>query len=191
MQVISSLLNMQAKLIKDPKSREAIRESQNRVTSIALIHEKLYQSKSLAEINFGDYLGKIGDYLLCSYSIAPEKARIEVHAGNILLPIQKAIPLGLMVNEIISNSLKYAFPDTRSGVISISLRREDDHYSLIIRDNGIGLPAGFDLNRTETLGMQLVISLAGQVQGTVAVNGTGGTEFRVEFPAEAAGGDHT
>ena len=190
MQVISSLLNLQAKMIRDPRSREAIRESQNRVTSIALIHEKLYQSKSLAEINFGDYLRKMGDYLLRSYSITPEKARIDVQADNILLPIHKAIPVSLIINELISNSLKYAFPDDRSGVISIRLRREDDHYSLIIGDNGIGLPAGFELNRAETLGMQLVISLVDQVQGTLAVNGTEGTEFGVEFPVETAGGDH-
>ncbi len=190
MQVISSILNLQAKMIRDPGSREAIRESQNRVTSIALIHEKLYQSKSLAEISFGDYLRKMGDYLLSSYSITPEKARIEVHAENILLPIHRAIPVSLIINELISNSLKYAFPGKRSGIISVRLRREDDHYSLVIGDNGIGLPGGFDLNRTETLGIQLVVSLVDQIQGTLAVNGTDGTEFRIEFPVETAGGDH-
>ena len=96
----------------------------------------------------------MGDYLLRSYSITPEKARIDVQADNILLPIHKAIPVSLIINELISNSLKYAFPNDRSGVITIRLRREDDHYSLIIGDNGIGLPAGFELNRAETLGMQ-------------------------------------
>jgi PAS domain S-box-containing protein len=190
MQVISSLLSLQVKQMKDTPSREAIRESQNRVMSIALVHEKLYQSKSLAEIEYHDYLKKIAENLLQSYGIPPGKVRIEIHGENIVLPIGRAIPISLMINELLSNSLKYAFPGDRKGVITVDFHREGEREVLIVRDDGIGIPAGIEIGHTETLGLQLVSSLAGQALGTITLNRDRGTEFRIEFENEPVTGEH-
>ncbi|MDD1693993.1 MAG: PAS domain S-box protein [Methanoregula sp.] len=188
MQVISSLLSLQAKLMKDEKSRGAILESQTRVMSIALVHEKLYQSKSFAEIDYHDYLKKIVENLLQSYGIPPGKVRIEIHADKIVLPINKAIPISLIINELLSNSLKYAFPGERTGVIVVDVRKTGDRYFLVVKDNGIGIPEGIDLGHIETLGLQLVNSLVAQILGTITMSREGGTEFRVDFIIEPAGG---
>jgi len=190
MQVISSLLNLQARLIRDEKSREVIRESQNRVMSIALVHEKLYQSKNLAEIDYQDYLKKIAESLLLSYGIPPDTIGIRIRAENIIIPINKAIPLSLIVNEMISNSLKYAFPDNRHGTITIDFTKEGDQYTLVVKDDGIGLPAAVTLEDTETLGLQLISSLVGQVQGTITLDRTSGTEYRITFTLEPSVDDH-
>jgi two-component sensor histidine kinase len=176
--------------MKDTPSREAIRESQNRVMSIALVHEKLYQSKSLAEIEYHDYLKKIAENLLQSYGIPPGKVRIEIHGENIVLPIGRAIPISLMINELLSNSLKYAFPGDRKGVITVDFHREGEREVLIVRDDGIGIPAGIEIGHTETLGLQLVSSLAGQALGTITLNRDRGTEFRIEFENEPVTGEH-
>jgi PAS domain S-box-containing protein len=190
MQVISSLLNLQAKFIKDAKSREVIQESQNRVMSIALVHEKLYQSKNLAEIDYLEYLKKIAENLLQSYGISPRTVAIRIHAENIVFPIDKAIPLSLIINEMITNSLKYAFPDNRAGTIIIDIRKEDDHYTLILQDDGIGLPETVTLDQTDTLGLQLVNSLVHQIQGTISLNRGPGTGYTITFTLESTQGDH-
>ncbi|MFA4878251.1 MAG: PAS domain S-box protein [Methanoregula sp.] len=189
MQVISSLLHLQAKLIKDDNSREVIRESQNRVMSIALVHEKLYQSKSLAEIDYLEYLKKIAENLLQSYGISSKTVEIRIHAENIFIPIDKAIPLSLIINEMISNSLKYAFPDNRPGKIEIDIRKSDDRLSLALSDNGIGLPRNVTLEQTDTLGLQLVNSLVRQLQGNISLNRESGTEYHIDFIIEPTAGD--
>jgi PAS domain S-box-containing protein len=190
MQVISSLLSLQAKLMKDEKSRVAIQESQNRVMSIALVHEKLYQSKSLSQINFREYIKKMAQYLFESYNVDPEKILFDIVTDDIILPINKAIPISLIINEMLSNALKYAFPKERKGIIEIIFRKEGDRYFLTVRDNGIGLPENFTLDQTETLGLQLVNSLVGQLAGTISWSGTGGAEFRLEFTIEPSAGEH-
>ncbi|MFA4859782.1 PAS domain S-box protein [Methanoregula sp.] len=190
MQVISSLLNLQARLIKDDASREVIRESQNRVMSIALVHEKLYQSKNLAEIDYLDYLKKIADYLIQSYGILPGTIEIRIHAENIFIPINKAIPLSLIINEMMSNSIKYAFPHNRKGTIEVDLTKEDDRFMLVVRDDGVGLPEHVMLDQTDSLGLQLINSLVGQIQGTISLNRTAGTEYRIDFTIEPSAGDH-
>ncbi|MDD1685831.1 response regulator [Methanoregula sp.] len=189
MQVISSLLNLQVKLMKDEKSRDALLESQTRVMSIALVHEKLYQSKSFSEIDYSDYLKKISENLLQSYGVPRGKIQIVIHADNIVLPISKAIPISLIINELLSNSLKYAFPGERKGVITVELKKTRLEYSLVVRDNGVGLPGEIDLDNIETLGLQLVNSLVGQILGSIVLDRTGGTEFRIGFSTEPAGGD--
>lgn len=190
MQVISSLLSLQARLMKDEKSREAILESQNRVMSIALVHEKLYQSKSYATINYHEYLKMIADNLLQTYGIPRGKVRIDIHADTVVLPISRAIPISLMINEMLSNSLKYAFPGERTGIITVDLQKNGDRYSLTVGDNGIGLPDEIDLDHIETLGLQLVNSLVAQILGTITLNRSGGTEFRIDFSQEPTVGDH-
>ena len=126
--------------MKDPGGREAMRESQNRVMSIALVHEKLYQSKNLARIPYDDYLKQIGENLLQSYGIPAGKIRLEIHAADMVLPISKAIPVSLIINELLSNALKYAFPGDRTGTISVEFRRTGELYTLVVKDNGVGLP---------------------------------------------------
>ena len=190
MQVVSSLLSLQVRQMKDVKSREALRESQNRIMSIALVHEKLYQSKNLARIQYQDYLKTIAENLLQSYGVPPGKIRIDIHADRIVLPISKAIPVSLMINEMLSNSLKYAFPDGRTGAITVDIRNDGDRHTLVVRDDGIGIPEGFDLDHTETLGLQLVNSLVAQILGTITLDRTSGTEFRITFSLEPTGGDH-
>jgi PAS domain S-box-containing protein len=187
MQVISSLLNLQIKVMKDEKSREALLESQNRVMSIALVHEKLYQSKSFAEIDFHDYLKKISENLLQSFGVPRGKIRVDIRGQNVILPLEKAIPVSLIINELLSNAFKYAYPGERTGTILVSLEQNGDRHTLIVRDDGIGLPETITLDNIETLGLQLVISLVGQLVGTIALDRTGGTEFRIEFTKEVPG----
>jgi two-component sensor histidine kinase len=170
--------------------REAIRESQNRVMSIALVHEKLYQSKRLSEIDYNDYLKKIAENLLQSYGIPAGKIRIEIHADEVVLPVNRAIPISLMINEMLSNALKYAFPGDRKGVITVDFRKEGEREVLVFRDDGIGMPVGIDLEHTVTLGLQLIKSLAAQVPGTITLNRDRGTEFRIAFENEPATGEH-
>lgn len=188
MQVISSLLNLQIKVMKDERSREALLESQNRVMSIALVHEKLYQSKSFAEIDFHDYLKKISENLLQSFGVPRGKIRVEIRGQNVILPLEKAIPVSLIINELLSNAFKYAFPGDRTGTIMVDIQQKGDRYTLIVRDDGIGLPANITLDNIETLGLQLVSSLVGQLVGTIALDRTGGTEYRIEFTREISGG---
>ena len=188
MQVISSLLNLQIKVMKDEKSREALLESQNRVMSIALVHEKLYQSKSFAEIDFYDYLKKISENLLQSYGVPWGKIRVDIQGQSVVLPLEKAIPVSLIINELLSNAFKYAYPGERTGTILVSIKQAGELYTLIVRDDGIGLPETISLDNIETLGLQLVISLVGQLVGTIALDRTGGTEFRIEFAREMTGG---
>lgn len=189
MQVISSLLSLQAKMVKDVKSREIILESQNRVMSIALVHEMLYRSENLSRIRYADYLRKMTDTLLQSYGIPPGKVTVEIQAEDIVIPISKAIPVSLIVNELISNSLKYAFPKDRKGRILVRLSREGEQFSLVVGDDGVGLPDSFDMEHAETLGLQLVKSLAGQLAGTVALNRKNGTEFSIAFAIGQAAGE--
>jgi PAS domain S-box-containing protein len=189
MQVISSLLSLQAKQVRDPRGRELLRESQNRVMSIALVHEKLYQSESLARINFSGYIRNVGENLFQSYGIQNKRICLTITADEIFLPVNKAIPLGLILNELFSNALKYAFPDNRSGTISIGFTRAGEKCLLVFRDDGIGLPAGIDLDCSETLGLQLVSSLTQQIQGRITLDREGGTGFTIEF-YEETGEEH-
>ncbi|MDD5141999.1 response regulator [Methanoregula sp.] len=188
MQVISSLLNLQIRLMKDEKSREALLESQNRVMSIALVHEKLYQSKSFAEIDFRDYLMKISENLMQSFGVPRGKVRVDIRGENVVLPLEKAIPVSLIVNELLSNAFKYAYPNERTGTILVSLQQDGNRYTLLIRDDGIGLPESVTLDNIETLGLQLVVSLVGQLVGTIALDRSNGTEFSIEFTKEMPGG---
>lgn len=184
MQVISSLLSLQARLMKDAKSREAIRESQNRVISIALVHEKLYQSKNLARIHYEDYLRKISENLIQSYGVPPGKIQLKIQAADIVLPVGKAIPVSLIINELLSNALKYAFPQDRKGTITIDFTGTNDHLILIVKDDGVGLPKRIVLDTIQTLGLQLVNSLVAQIQGTMTLDREHGTEYRIEFDME-------
>ncbi|MDH7512070.1 MAG: histidine kinase dimerization/phosphoacceptor domain -containing protein [Clostridiales bacterium] len=182
LQVISSLLNLQAYNSSDPQLLKALREGQNRIRSMALVHEKLYQSKDLSRIDFGEYIRKLSVHLFQSYQVDPGRIELKQDIEGIFLDINTAIPCGLIMNELISNSLKHAFPEGRKGEIYLELRRQDEKRLLLsVRDNGVGLPEDLDIYKTKTLGMQIVTLLAFQLDGTIELSREQGTEFRILF----------
>lgn len=181
MQVISSLLNLQSRYIEDKNAFRVFKESQNRIKSMALIHEKLYQSEDLTKIDFSEYLRSLTFHLFHSYSVDQSTIGLSINSENVLFDIETSIPCGLIINEILSNSLKYAFPDGREGVINIDLHLKGEKYVLIISDNGIGFPENLDFKDTETLGLRLVNILVNQINGVITLDKSGGTSFKIEF----------
>ncbi len=183
LQVISSLLNLQSGYIEDKKSLEIFRESQTRVRSMALIHEKLYQSKDLNKIEFSEYIESLIKDLFKSYNIESSRITLKSKMEGIYFEIDTAILCGLIINELVSNSLKHAFPENRKGEIYIELNQNsvNNKYTLIIKDNGIGFPSNVDFRKTESLGLQLVTTLSEQLGGTIELNKNGFTEFKIEF----------
>jgi two-component sensor histidine kinase len=181
LQIISSLLNLQAIYVRDDETKVLLGESQNRVKSMAMIHERLYQSHDLAHINFGSYLKSLVENLFSSYVVkGPIKSHIEVE--DVILDINIAIPLGLIANEIISNSIKHAFPGDLNGEITIKMITEDDKYILSIGDNGVGLPDEFDYHNTSSLGMQLINSLSNLIDADLEIINNNGTNYKLIFP---------
>jgi len=183
LQVISSLLNLQSDTVQDEESLEVLRESQNRIRSMAFVHENLYQSEDLARIDFGRYIRNLSSYLFSSYSVNPSLIRLRLDVADVYLGVDTVIPCGLIVNELISNSLKHAFPEGREGEIHVDLRMEDGQVVLVVGDDGVGLPEGLNLQRTETLGLQLVDTLIGQLEGSIELDNSKGTTFRIVFEA--------
>jgi two-component sensor histidine kinase len=183
MQIISSLLSLQSAQIRDKKDVEFLKDSQNRIKSMSLIHEKLYISKDLAHINFNDYIKDLTKDILQSYKTIAGKVTLKIEAVGIWLGVDTAIPCGLIVNELVTNALKYAFPEGREGQIKIALKRPgEDEFELIVSDNGIGMPEGLDVENTESLGLRLVTTLSeNQLQGKIKINRTEGTAFQIRF----------
>ncbi|MGB7969014.1 MAG: PAS domain S-box protein [Methanobacterium sp.] len=180
MQIISSLLNLQIKYVDDGKAVDVLKESQNRVKSMAMIHDKLYMSEDLTRINFVNYIKSLVTNLFYSYNVEDTiKQKLEI--DPISLNMETAVPCGLIISELVSNSLKYAFPDGMIGEIFVSLRSKEDNFELIISDNGIGLPKEFDINNTKTLGLMLVSSLTEQIDGKIIINRENGTRFTIIF----------
>jgi PAS domain S-box-containing protein len=184
MQVITSLLSLQSKTIGDGPALAVFRDSQNRVKSMALIHETLYQSKDLSRINFAEYLQKLVAHVSRSYRIRPDAVKINVRVDDISLPIDTAVPCGLIINELASNSLKYAFPADNKGEINITFDRADAHFVLRVSDTGIGLPADFDPEKGRSLGMKLVRMLTTQLCGEIECSNGVGTTFEITFPED-------
>ncbi|MCP2727278.1 PAS domain S-box protein [Limnofasciculus baicalensis] len=183
LQVISSLLDLQSHHIYDPVVLELFQESQNRVKSMALVHEKLYQSRDFARINFADYIENLTNYLFQVYAVHSHLIAIQLDIENVHLTIDTAIPCGLILSELVSNGIKYAFPHGRAGTIKIALHSQpDNRYTLIVQDNGIGIPDDLDLKHTKSLGLQLVTILTEQLDGILEINSNRGTEFKICFP---------
>ncbi len=186
LQIISSLLNLQSGYIKDKQSLGMFKESQNRVRSMALIHEKLYQSKDIARIDFAEYIKNLTGNLIRSYGTGGP-VRLKIDADAVSLGIDTAIPCGLIINELVTNALKYAFPDNRIGEIRIELAEiegengENSHYRLVIADNGVGLPEGVEIRKTSSLGLQIVTTLTDQIRGHIEVKRENGTAFIITF----------
>jgi PAS domain S-box-containing protein len=183
MQVISGLLMLQEEYSNDEKVNEMIKESQNRIDSMSLIHEKLYRSESISKIDFKEYVDDLVSGLFESYGITGSKVGFKVNAENINMGIDTAIPCGLIINELVSNSLKHAFPAGKKGEIEIFLRSTDDNiFELLARDNGVGIPEGIDFRKTESLGLHIVnILVENQLHGEITMNKNNGTEFRIRF----------
>jgi two-component sensor histidine kinase len=186
MQVISSLLNFQTRYINDKQYITILNESQNRIKSMALIHEKLYRSEDLSNIDFYDYATSLANDLFKFYIIDPRKITLNLDISEIAFEIDTAIPCGLLINELLSNALKHAFPDGREGEISISLKKKVAggglEYELTAQDNGVGIPEDLDIAKTKSLGLQLISSLAEhQLQGKLTLHRTGGTAFNIIF----------
>ena len=183
LQVVSSLLSLESARIQDPSINEVLQSTQNRIRSMALIHQTLYQSKDFARVDFNAFLLSFVPTLIQSYSVQPDQVSLTIHVAEVRLPIDAAIPCGLIVNELISNALKHAFPDGRKGTICISFTQDDDnHATLSVADDGIGIPEGFSFERSDTLGVQLVYLLAGQIAGTVSCTRSAPTSFALLFP---------
>jgi PAS domain S-box-containing protein len=181
MQIISSLLSLQAAQATQPETVEMLDESQRRIRSMALIHEKLYRSGSLAEIDFGDYVESLGAELLRIYNVPLGTITITVDIENVQLGVDTAIPCALIINELVSNSLKYAFPDGRTGDVTVALQRANGAHTLTVADDGVRFPADLDFRATDSLGMQLVVMLVNQLEGTIELNRENGTAFVISF----------
>lgn len=187
MAVISSLLNIQAREIQDERLREIFNESQTRIHALTIIHESLYQSDSLSEIKLKQYLSALTKNLSRAYRTIAGQVSINIEAEDIVFGIDLAVPCGLVVTELVSNSLKYAFPEGRAGVITVHARSGDrDEIIITISDNGVGLPAGIDVMKTETIGLRLVRNLViRQLNGTLELNREHGAQFIIRFKQTA------
>lgn len=186
LQVISSILNLQSTYVKDRNTLDILKESQNRIKTMSFIHESLYQNKDFSSIDLSEYLLTLSHNLLHSYSLKAGAVKLNTNLGNVSLNLDQAIPCGLIVNELISNSLKYAFPDGKSGVISLKCEEKEDIVRLEISDDGIGLPKDFDIKYSESLGLQLVITLVDQLDADLRYNSTKkGTKYLINFAKQA------
>jgi PAS domain S-box-containing protein len=181
LQIVSSLLRLQARSIKNKTLKDTFDIAQNRIKSMALIHEVLYLSENLEKINFSEYIKRITSHLFSMFSRKTEKIRLELDVGEFYLDIDKAIPCGLIINELVSNAFKHAFPDEKSGKIMVHLANKLDRYTIVVKDTGVGFPDDFDLDNSPTLGLQLVNDLVNQIDGSYEMLNDGGTAFRLVF----------
>ena len=185
LQVISSLLSLQASQLEPGQDTEPFLESQARVQTIALLHEKLYQAPDLCRIDFGAYLGALAEHILRADRRPSADIRLRLETEPVWLCQDTAMPCGLIVNELVTNSCKYAFPGGGQGEICVSVKRAPGRKLVLrVEDNGVGLPANLDLRQVTTLGLQLVDDMVAQVQGSWTVESSGGTRFQIVFPAE-------
>lgn len=181
MQIISSLLSLQSDHVKDIRDKGLFEESKNRVRSMAIIHQKVYKSEDLTSIDFSTYIPEIVYGISNSYQIGPN-LEIEVNVDPISLNIDTAIPCGLIINELLTNSIKHAFPNGIPGKISIEFHEyKPGEITLIVRDNGVGIPENIDFRNTKSLGLQLVITLTKQLHASISLDKQDGTEFKIVF----------
>lgn len=186
MNVVSGLLSLHINLTQNEEVKKALQESQGRVYAMSMVHESLYNSENMAEIDLLGYMNNLSISLLQTYSIGPGKVDLKIDGDEVKVSINKASPLGLTINELISNALKYAFPDDRKGEILVATRKQDDRLELVIRDNGVGMPEGFDWKNSSTLGLKLVRSLIeNQLNGSIDVATQSGTQFTIKIDLDA------
>lgn len=183
LQIISSLLNLQFRDVQDAPVLDMLKQSQGRIQAMAMIHEKLYQSEDLARIDFGEYLQSLTSDLRVSYGVSARQVELKVEAEQILLGVDIAIPCGLIVNELVSNALKHAFPTGGDGEINVAVVSRERQLMLKVSDNGVGFPEGFDFTLSDSLGLKLVNAWVGQLGGTIELRQNGGAEIAITFSA--------
>jgi two-component sensor histidine kinase/predicted hydrocarbon binding protein len=185
LQIISSLLNLQSLTLEDKQSREKFKESINRIKSMAIIHEMLYRSGNLSVVKIKDYFESLISFISGTYTVSTKiKTELIIKSESEVLDIDKAIPCGLILNEMISNSLKYAFKDRKSGKIGIRFNefpKKEKKYELIVEDDGVGISKNFDFLNVESFGMQIVHSLVSQLDGSITLENKSGTKFSIQF----------
>jgi PAS domain S-box-containing protein len=181
LQVISSLFDLQSRYTDDDQMLDMLKESRNRIRSIALIHEKLYQAQDLTKIDFSEYVRSLAVHLFRSYGIGPDSVRLKTSFDEFTLSVGAAIPCALLVNELVSNCLKHAFPMGRPGEVRIELRSDDGQCTVVVGDDGAGLPEELDFEDPPSLGLRLVKTLTDQLKGTIQLCKDGGTTFRIRF----------
>ena len=181
LQVISSILNLQANYIRDPSVLDTLRELQNRIKSMALIHENLYQNKDISLLNFGDYILNLTQNLVHSYKMYGGDVNLVHNIENVHLNLDYSIPCGLIVNELVSNAFKHAFPNNARGSVEVSIRRQDQQVFLEVADNGVGFRSDLDFRNTDSLGLQLVNALVDQISGTIVQQTSNGTRYTITF----------
>ena len=186
LQVISSLLNLQSGRARDPAVQALMSESRDRVQAMALIHQLLFERRDWSRVKLGPYLSRLADLLSSTYGRG--RIELDVEADDVELDVQRAVPCGLLVNELVTNAFKHAFPGEATGRIRIELRREGDGTArLRVSDTGRGLPQDLDIENVESLGMQLIPLLAEQVRGTLHIERGPGARFELRFPIDTVG----
>jgi two-component sensor histidine kinase len=181
LQVTSSLLRLQSLQLRDENARAMLRDSQDRIRAMALAHEMLYRSRDLSTVDFAEYARSLVAHLSRSYGVRAGQIALRVQIDKVFLGLDVAVPLGLIVNELVTNSFKHAFPNERKGEIMLGLRAPSDTtYELTVADDGVGIPPGHDTNGS--LGLQLVHTLTEQLEGHLELQADVGTEFRIAFP---------
>ena len=184
--VISNLLDLQADTLEQEEQRNLFAESQNRIQTMALIHEQLYQSNDLSQVNFANYIQNLVEKLSLSYQTKHCQVEIILDVQPVTLSLESAIPCGLLINELVTNSFKYAFPNSQYGAIKIELKLEQkEQIFLKISDNGIGIPNDFDWEDTPSLGLRLVSILADQLEASLEVDCSNGTSFTLIFQEQS------
>ncbi len=187
----NSLLGLQAAQVTDPGTLAILQDSQNRVRSMALIHQTLYQSANFARVDFSDVLQTLTRGLAVSYGIDPDRISLRLDTQPVLISIESAIPLGLVVNELVSNALKHAYPNGRTGEILVRFETELNSVSgldgvLLVSDDGVGIDPHFDIGGSATLGLQLVQLLCEQLHGKLKIHHAQPTYFKLLFPIDGA-----
>jgi len=181
LQIIASLLKLQARYSSDGKEGDIFQECQDRVRAMANVHSLLYRSRDFARINFGDYIRETTAELLRIYQKCPVIISLDIHADAVMLSIDEAIPCSLIINELVTNAVKYAFTETGHGVIRIELAETEQGIRLLVKDNGVGFPPELNFRETETLGLQLVTMLVKQLDGAIEQSVNGGTKYTLLF----------
>ncbi len=184
MAVISGLLKLQSHSFKDPDVIRAFSESQQRIRSMALVHEKLYNAQDLSQIDFSNYIPDLVNQIYQTYEVQREKISSKIQTNNISMGIDIAVPCGLIINELVTNAFKYAFPGEQRGEISIALSHSNNDYSLEVSDNGVGLPMDIDFQTISSFGLYLVNLLTQQLKGTIEIDRSKGTSIKITFPKE-------
>jgi PAS domain S-box-containing protein len=190
LQTITSLLDLQAESIKDEESKKAFKSSQSRIRSMALIHEKLYKSKNLERIKAREYIQHLIEYLEGTYQTSSSRITIQTEIENLFLNLDVAIPCGLIINELVSNSMKYAFTAMGKGIVNVKLQKQGNKIlTLIVEDNGTGIPENVNPVNSHSLGLQLVSLLTKQLNGKLRIDRSDGTTVSISFPVQSVIGE--